>query len=270
MSMKTNIYENFEFFTFDSFEQSGLVKHCFTSRIGGTSKPPFDSMDLNIREKSYRNDIKSNFEILARALDTKLKNFTSSDQIHKDIIWNVKEKDKGKGILFPSDIEEVDGLITNQKYIALITYYADCVPLFILDPVKKAIGLSHAGWRGTVKGIGIKTLDKMKDEFDTDPADCLIGIGPSIGECCFEVGLDVVDEIRNKFDNWEKYCKIKSEDKYHVDLWNLNKDQFMGSGVKEENITISEMCTKCLGEKFYSYRRDGHPTGRMAAVMMLI
>ncbi|MCT4544191.1 MAG: peptidoglycan editing factor PgeF [Vallitalea sp.] len=266
-----NKINDLEYITIPAFENEGITNHCFSTRLGGVSKGIYESMNLGFGRGDLDENVKKNFEILCSSIDINYKDLVFSDQIHKDIIKIVTSKDKGKGILKESDIIGVDALITNESKVPLVTFYADCVPIFFLDPVKKVIALSHAGWRGTVKKIGAKTVNKMVSEFHSDANDILVAIAPSIGPCCFEVEEEVVLEFKNVFniDDQNKIINKKSEKKYNIDLWAANKLILLDAGINEKNITITDICTKCNKKELFSHRGSNGKRGSLAAIMEL-
>lgn len=164
-----------------------------------------------------------------------------------------------------NDIEDYDGLMTNCTEKLLVTCYADCVPLLFYDPVKNVIASVHSGWKGTIKRIGAEAVMKMKEVYGSDAADILVGIGPSIGPCCFEVGEDVYKEFELKL----PVGAFQDKGKFFVDLWNSNIEILLQAGVKRENIECKGICTCCHHEKYYSYRSGDKETGRFAAFIML-
>lgn len=260
---------NLVYYTIESFEKTDLVKHGFSTRLGGVSTGNLNSLNLGVKKKDTRENILNNYKIFTKSLGINIENLVLTHQVHKDNIMEVDEEDRGKGLTRETDIVDTDGFITNKRKVALVTFYADCVPLFFLDPVNKAIGLTHAGWKGTVSKIGQKTLKKMIKTYGTNPNDILIGIGPSIGKCCFEVGEEVIEVINEKFANAKDYFYKKDNGKFMLDLWALNKDQFIEMGVLEENITVGNICTKCNKDIFFSHRGDNKKTGSLAAIMEL-
>ena len=169
-----------------------------------------------------------------------------------------------------TDEKVFDALLTNKPGIPLITFYADCVPIYILDPINKAIGLVHSGWKSTILHIGVKTLRKMKDLYGTNPKECLAAIGPSIEKDCFEVGEGVAGAFKHVFTDCSNILFSKGNGKYNIDLWSCNIEMLINEGVKPRNITVSELCTKCNEELFFSYRRDIGNTGSLSAIMELI
>ena len=258
-----------KYLTIPAFEETGLVNHCFTTRLGGVSESQYRSLNLGLFRDDNRAKVLENYRRICEAIEVNYKDLVLSDQVHGDRIRVVIQEDKGKGITKKSDIIKVDGLVTNEPKVPLITFYADCVPLFFLDPIKKVIGVSHAGWRGTVKKIGVKTLLTMEKVFGCDASECLVGIGPSIGQCCYEVDEPVIDEFRKSFQCWSGFVKYKGEGKWDLDLWKANVYQLKEVGVKDDNITLSGLCTSCRNDLFYSYRKDKGKTGSLAAIIEL-
>ena len=257
------------YFTIQPFEETGLVDSCFTSRIGGISENPYSSLNLGTKTADGKENIGKNYDLLFSAINIPIENGVLSDQVHKDTIKRITIADRGKGIISDSDIFEVDGMITNERGIALVTLHADCVPIYILDPVRQAIGLVHAGWKGTVLRIAQKALIQMEHFFGTKPKDCLAAIGPSIGNCCYEVDETVIDKFNQNFTNLDRFVFFKEKNKYYLDLWEANKNQLEEMGVLQRNITTSNLCTQCNNHLFYSYRFEKGLTGRMAAILQL-
>jgi len=261
-----------KYFKCREFDNTNLVINAFTTRLGGVSKYPFDSLNLSYNVNDKENFVIENRKIISDTLGIDYKNLVSAQQVHKDVIAIVKKEDKGKGAFkYSNAIAESDALITNIPAIPLLMCYADCVPIFILDPVKKAIALIHSGRRGTELELTLKTLFKMKKIFETNPCFCLAAIFPSIGPCCYSI------KEGNKIDGY-----WLNEDKYNgeaiskqnrngrsLDLKKANYYQLIKAGVPGENIFINEICTADHPELFFSYRRDKGNTGRMAAIFML-
>lgn len=261
---------DFLYLTIPAFEQTGLVRHCFTTKLGGASPEPY-GMNLSITGKDAPENVLENYERVAYAIGSFPGNLTVSAQVHGTRILRVGVLDRGKGVILPREMEGIDGLVTNRSQVGLVTIHADCVPLFFLDPVRKAIGLAHAGWRGTVGKIGAKMLQRMQEDFGSDPADLLTAIGPSIGPCCFEVGQDVAEAFSEAFPVYrEKLIRpAKEKDKFYVDLWEANRLQMIEGGVLPEHITVTDVCTACHSDVFHSYRKTKSP-GRMAAILELV
>ena len=184
----TRYREEVPYLSFPVLEESGMVKHGFSTRYGGVSTGCYESMNLSFSRGDDKNLVQENYCRMAQTLQVDVKKMVTSWQSHTINVRNVTEEDLGKGIWRERDYRDVDGLITNIPGITLVTFYADCVPLYLLDPVHRAIGLSHSGWRGTVNRMGEKTLDAMSAAFGTRAEDVIACIGPSICKSCFEVG----------------------------------------------------------------------------------
>lgn len=267
---KENNMDGLVFYTIPAFEETGLVRHGFSSRLGGVSTGECTSLNLGFKRKDNPENVRENFNRFCKALDVLPEQMIFTDQVHKDNVWKVDKSHRGMGFERESTIRETDGLITNQPGLALVTFYADCVPLFFLDRVNKVIGLSHSGWRGTVAKIGRQTLMQMEAHYGSRPSDCLVGIGPSIGSCCFEVDQPVAEEFAKAYDGRQEEIIRPAGEKFHIDLWKANAIQLMECGVPKENITTAALCTCCKNDIFFSHRGEKGKTGSMAALLMLI
>lgn len=262
---------NLEYFVFDIFENTGIVKHAFTTKNGGVSKGCFESLNLGFNRGDSNENVVENYKILCNALSLDYKNIVFGKQIHKTEIKNITKQDCGNGILFPTKFVGFDGFITNEKNVIMVTFHADCVPLFFLDTITKTAALVHAGWRGTVNQIALKTVDKMINDYGASVENILCGIGPSIGVCCFQVGKEVREEYIKKLPFSSKFIFDDTEkEKYKIDLWGINKEMLIKKGLKSENIEIADICTKCSKNLFYSHRNSGTNRGTMIAIMTLI
>lgn len=258
-----------QYYIIPSFEQTGLVTHGFTTRIGGISTEPFNTLNLGLKTEDEQENILGNFKKISKAFNVPLEKMVLSDQVHDTKIRIVTEEDAGKGLVKPMDYKEIDGLLTDVKGLMLLTFYADCVPLFFLDKVKGVVGVAHAGWKGTVARIGEKMVNTMRDTYDSNPEDILVGIGPSIGACCYTVRKDVHDRFDENLSSIDEVLMKESIDIWKLDLWKANKKILEENGVLSRNITISGLCTSCYSHKFFSYRKDNGRTGRMTALIQL-
>lgn len=258
------------YLTFPLLEQFGFVRHAFSTRIGGVSQNEYASMNLNFGRGDPDENVRENFRRFCAAAGFDERTLVASSQDHHTVIRRVTREQYGVGIWKPKDIQSVDGLITNEPDVTLVTYYADCVPLFFLDPVKRAVGLAHAGWRGTVAKIGEKTLEAMNREFGTNPRDVFAAVGPSIGPCCFEVDTPVYEEFIKL--NELKPLEFITEDgngKYHIDLWEANRRILLNAGIPASHVQTAQLCTKCNADWLYSHRASGGKRGGLAAMICL-
>ena len=262
---------NLFYTTFPAFDRTGKVHHAFSTRRGGMSQGFYASMNLGFKRGDDAQTVMSNFQRMSQATGIYVGDMVFSDQVHGDRILYVDQQYRGSGILKQPMLEQVDGLITNKKHVALVTFHADCVPLFFLDPVRDVIGLAHAGWKGTLKKIGASMIRRMQEDFGSDPADVLVGIGPSIGPCCFEVGADVFKPFREAFPQQAggMILSAATEDKRYLDLWQANEAALLEAGVTAAHITVTDLCTKCHPDYYFSHRFMGNRRGTMAAFLEL-
>lgn len=264
--------EDLLYFTFLGIEKTGIVKHCFSSRIGGVSKGYLSSMNLSYMRGDEKECVDENYRRMAQVLGCRIEDIVCSDQTHTTNIRKVTAADKGKGIIKLRDYTDIDGLITNEPQVVLATFYADCVPLYIVDPVHRAIGLSHSGWRGTVNKMGAVTLQEMAKEYGTRPEDVFVAIGPSICQDCYEVSQDVADAFLAAFPNKrdEKELLYHTQgDKFQLNLWYANECVFRDAGVPAEHIEITDICTCCNPDILFSHRASKGMRGNLGAFMML-
>ncbi len=254
------------YYKIDSFEETGLVKHCFTTRYGGVSRNEYAQLNLRFHCSDDRENVLKNFEIICDEIGVDYKKLVLSKQVHEDIIYDVTAEDTGNGITKPNKLESADGLICAEPGIPLVTFYADCVPLLFLDKKERVIAMSHSGWKGTVKNIAAKTIYKMINDYNSKKENILCAIGPSICVDCFEVG----GEVAEIFADMKCGEVVKYRDKYHVDLQKTIKNQLLECGVENDSITDSGICTFENSELLFSHRKTNGKRGNMAAVMQLI
>lgn len=259
------------YLTFPALEETGMVDHSFSTRIGGVSEGKFSTMNFAFTTGDDPAHVLENYQRMAEVLGVEKERMALSWQTHTTNIRRVTEEDAGKGVVRERDYRDVDGLITDVPGITLVTFYADCVPLYLLDPVHRAIGLSHSGWRGTVNRMGRVTLDAMSQAFGTRPEDVTACIGPSICQDCFEVGGEVTEEFAKEFDEryHEELFYRKENGKYQLDLWRANQIVFEEAGVKKKNIHTTDICTHCNPERLFSHRTMGKERGNLAAFFVL-
>lgn len=259
------------YLTFPLFEKAG-IKHGFSTKLGGVSVGDCATMNLSFTRGDDEEAVLENHRRFAKAVGYPVENVVLSNQVHETKILRVDEKDCGKGVVRKSDIIGIDGLITNDKKVVLMTFFADCVPLFFYDPVKKAIGASHSGWRGSVKRIGEKTVRRMEEEFGSNPKDILAVIGPSICKDCYEVSEDVAAAFQKEFkeEQWQEILEEKPAHKYQLDLWRANEIILEEAGIPKEQIEVSGVCTCCHFDWLFSHRATGGRRGNLAGVITLM
>lgn len=253
------------YLVYPMLEQTGVVKHGFTTRLGGVSKGYCATMNISTTRGDDPRDVEENKRRLAEAIGVRPEDMTFTHQTHTVNVAVVEEEDRGKRFM------ETDGMVTNVPGICLVTFYADCVPLFLVDPVKKAIGLSHSGWRGTVGKMGKVTVQAMMREYGSRPEDIVAAIGPSICQDCYEVSEDVIDRFRDSFNEavWPKLFYRKENGKYQLDLWRANEEVFLETGIRRENLAVTNLCTHCNQEVLFSHRATGEKRGNLSAFLAL-
>lgn len=259
------------YFTFPVLENYRFVKHMFSSRLGGVSEGIYSSLNLGFKRGDNVENVYQNYKIVCSNIGINQDDLVFGQLTHNDNIRFVTSIDKGKGITKELDYTDIDGLITHEVNVPLVMTFADCVPIYFLDPVNKVVAIAHSGWRGTVKKIGEKVISDMIMRYNSNIDNIIIAIGPSIGGCCFEVGKEVYDEFCSMdclpLDNWVSKTKT---DKYFIDMWKVIENMFLKIGVKPQNITIADICTKCNSDIFFSHRATNGKRGSMAGIISLI
>ncbi len=256
--------------TFPKLEEIPTIRHGFTTREGGVSEGFLSSLNLSFGRGDRPEAVRENYHRIAKALGSSEEKFVLSRQEHTDYVRVITEEDAGKGLVKEMDYKGVDGLITNVKGLVLFTSHADCTPLYFVDPVHEAIGLAHSGWKGTVKGIGRVTLEKMKQEFGTRPEEVICAIGPSICQDCYEISEDVALQFKAAFPGEEEEILLdKKNGHYQLDLWKANELILEHAGVKKEQIALTDICTCCNPKRLFSHRASQGKRGNLAAFMML-
>ncbi len=267
-TMKLHENDGVHFLTYNRLSEIDFINHAFSTRLGGVSKGIFDSMNLSFEHDNFE-DVTENYKRFCKAAGFCFDTLVASSQDHHTFVRVCTKAECGIGITRKKDIKSVDALVTNEKGVTLVTYYADCTPLFFVDTKKKAIGLAHAGWRGTVGKIGAEVIKTMKENYDTDPSDLVCAIGPAISLCCYEVDKACADNFYALGLDDSKFVFKKDNGKYMVDLLETNRQILLSCGVKEDNIVLSDLCTKCNSHLLWSHRATNGKRGTMSAFMTL-
>lgn len=262
--------EEFPLLYYPLLEDFSFVKHGFTTREGGVSKDIFSTLNLSYSRGDDKEAVDENYRRVANTFGLSSSQIVCSDQTHTTNVYVVTKNDAGVGVTRPKEYTDIDGLITNQPGLLLATFYADCVPLFFVDPVHKAIGLSHSGWRGTVCRMGQKTLEKMAEEYGTNPKDVYAAIGPSICQECYEISEDVAVEFLKEFPLYKNEILIdKGNGKYQLDLWKTNEIVLKEAGILVDHIAVTNICTACNDKLLFSHRKSNGKRGNLGAFMMI-
>ena len=240
------------YLSFAIYENIPFIRHLFTTRAGGVSQGIYESLNLSFSRGDDAAAVFENYRRVAETLQTTPEAIVTSDQTHTTNVRYVGKEDQGKGIICQRDYTDVDGMITNEPGVVLATFYADCVPLYFVDPVHHAIGLSHSGWRGT------------------DPKDLLCAIGPSICQSCYEVSDDVAKAFMQAFpDHIPQILEDKKNGKYQLDLWKSNEIVMREAGVLKEHLAVTNICTCCNDKQLFSHRASKGKRGNLGAFLML-
>ncbi len=242
----------------------------FTTRIGGVSSGAYASLNMGLHVGDKKEDVLQNRKKIAASLGIDPGSFVAAEQVHGAETYVVTGQEEGAGALdYHDSIPGVDALITATAGLPLISFYADCVPLFFLDPVKRVVALAHAGWRGTVKKIARQTVLQMRESFSSDPADILVALGPSISRDFYEVNERVIVEFKGVFPGYKEFIVYRGKESYLLDLWQANMMVLEEAGIARDNILPANLCTYREDRYFYSYRREMGKTGRMASIIFL-
>ena len=239
--------------TFHKFFKSPQVLCVFSTRNGGVSSPPYDTMNLGLNTGDLRRDVLSNRRKFFESIKIKKSQIAFTDQIHSANVKNVSQSGVYKN---------TDAIITDRLNLFLAIQTADCFPIFAFHPKKKVVAAIHAGWRGVQKGIVENTMSHMKTTFNLDLSELLIVIGPGLQKECFEVEMDVYDLFDNKY-----VLKAHQKNKRLLNLASYLIDTLNSQGVRQENIYATGICTKCSDDNYFSFRRNGNNSGRMMGII---
>lgn len=269
MKFNHNLKDGLDLVQAEGFTDAGAV-HSFSTRQGGVSTGYLSSLNLGVGRGDSIENVRENCRRFCAAIGADHEKIVMSKQVHRDDIRICTMDDAGKGLYSERDYE-ADGLVTNVIGLPLMIFSADCIPALFYDPVKKVIGACHCGWRGTVMGIAAKTVRTMAEVYGCDPADIRAAIGPGISHCCFETHADVPDAVRAALGaDAEPFIDTLSNGKFLVDLKAINGFWMEKAGIKKGKIVISDDCTACHPDIYWSHRHTGNQRGSLAAVIQLV
>ena len=257
------------YITIPGLDDGVTLKAIFTTRFGGVSSPPYDTLNLSLQRDDNRENVIENYKRLSCETGIPLEHIVLTRQVHGDEISIIDKSHCGMGLVSEYKLGNSDGLIAADKNIALVTIHADCVPVYLYDPAKSVIALVHSGWRGTLLNIAAKAVKLMKDRYKCKAFDIVAGIGPHIRKCCFEVHNDVYDLFLKKFPDFD-FLFEASGGKYRIDLGGVITRTLTAEGLNGCNIHDIERCTVCEKELFFSHRGGHGKTGAGAAVLMMV
>jgi YfiH family protein len=269
MSFTTHTSQDLIWLTAPLLEGQSRIRHGFSTRTGGVSRPPFDTLNLALGRGDDPAAVEENYRRFCAVAGGDPARTVLSRQVHEDTVRLVTEADAGKGLRFPQDYT-ADALITNQPGLSLVVFSADCGILLLFDPKTGAIGAIHAGWRGCAAGIVAKTVRELERVFGARPADLLCAIGPCIGPCCFETDDDVPQAMTAALGDQAAPYLERRGPKWHVDLAGLNREWLLSAGVDPAHIELCGLCTACHPELFWSHRKMGNARGGQVAMITLL
>lgn len=256
-------------YTFPLLESIPFVRHGFSTRLGGVSQGIYSSMNLSFTRGDETQAVQDNFRLFCDAIGVSSDRVVVSAQEHHTNIYNATAADCGRGVWRERGYTDIDGLLTDEPDVVLCTQYADCVPLFFADPVRRVVGTSHSGWKGTVARIGAVTVERMCKDYGCRREDIVAAVGPSIGPCCFEVD-EPVFEAFHTMEEWDDSCaRVRPENKYTLNLWEINRRILLAAGIKEEHLDVTDLCTKCHPDVFWSHRVTGKERGSLAGFIAM-
>lgn len=241
-------------------DQPGLFHGIFT-RLGGVSAAPWATLNVGHTVGDTAEAVEENHRRICRALGISRQDIASGYQVHGIRVAHVSYQDRGR--VYP----QTDIMITAAPGVALMQRYADCLPIVLYDPVHRAIGLAHAGWRGTLAGVARKAVEAMQTAFGSHPSDLIAGLGPGIGPCCYQVGPEVAAAAQAAIPGWPSVLLSRRDGSWHLDLWEANRRLLAQAGVGR--IEIAGLCTACRTDEFYSHRAEQGRTGRFGVVIGL-
>ena len=270
VTMRLNNPDTVPYLTYNSLSEISFINHAFSTRLGGVSQGEFSSMNMAFNRGDDPDAVTENYRRICESAGFEFESLTASAQDHHTVVRAVTRENRGVGIYKPRDMESVDAIMTNETGVTLVTYYADCTPLFFVDTGNKAIALAHAGWRGTVGRIGEKVIKEMGERYGTKPENIVAAIGPAISVCCYEVDLPCAEHFLALKDlQTEKFVFPKQDGKFMIDLLETNRQILAAAGVRNENITVSDLCTNCNSDLLWSHRATKGHRGTMSAFLCL-
>jgi YfiH family protein len=261
--MERLTHHNITFYQFNSLRHLSGLKHAVFTRRGGVSPSPFDSLNVGATVGDAYSNVQANRKRMASVLGVQDAESRTAWQVHGKNVIVARQGDPPE-----SPPPKGDGLITSDPNVPLVMRFADCAPILFYDPVQRVIGMAHAGWRGTVEGVAPATVKAMQRTFDSNPENILCGIGPAIGPCCYEVGPEVIAEVRNAFSHPNGLIVPSvNGGRSHFDLWAANERALQEVGIR--HIEVAGLCTACQNYEFFSHRAEAGRTGRFGAMIVM-
>ena len=260
--MQRSTFGSLVYYQFGSLLPFPELSHGVFTRLGGHSRPPWHSLNTGHTVGDDPEAVDANHRLICEALGFCTEDIVSPHQVHGATVARVDAGDRGRVVY------DTDALITDAPGVVLMLRFADCTPIWLYDPIRRVVGLAHAGWRGTVAGTVRAAVEAMQSAFGSDPSDVLAGLGPSIGPCCYEVGADVAQGVREAFPRVAaQLLAPRANGKWHLDLWASNRHHLERAGVG--HVEVAGMCTACHTDEWFSHRAEQGRTGRIGALIGL-
>ncbi len=260
--------EGLVYFYAPEWDPDRISFHAFFGRHGGVSRAPYDSLNTSVSTGDDPECVKENIGRNARTLSRDVNQILTVRQVHSGTIVCLKQEDPVVDITTIRTIE-ADGLCTDRTDVVLSVRTADCLPIVCVDPVRPSVGIVHAGWRGTLKGVLTRCLEQMHRTFRSEPGRMRVLFGPGIGPCCFVVDQDVAERFLRKYNSHDTIVRPASNGKFTVDLYKANRASLLEAGIRSEHVVSEPLCTCCRKEMFFSARAHGVRTGRQMSVIGL-
>ena len=267
MSFEMHEQNNLQWLDSALLGQDG-IRHGFSTRQGGVSPAPMDSLNLATGRGDGDACLQENYRRFCAVVGTDMERMAMSKQVHEATVRLCTAEDAGKGLFRPRDYD-ADALITAEEGLSLVVFSADCGIILLHDPVRRCVGAIHAGWRGCAAGIVENTVRAMEEHFGSRPADIVAAIGPCIGQCCFETDDDVADAMLAALGEDARAYLERRGSKWHVDLAGLNRLWLLRAGLTPQNIDLCGLCTACRPDLFWSHRKMGNARGGQIAMIAL-
>ncbi len=268
-SLSAHNHNGVVYYSFPALDAVPFVRHGFSTRLGGVSTGVYESMNLSFTRGDDPVLVRENFRRFCRAVGVDSHDAVVSAQEHHTVVYNATAADCGRGVWRERGYTDIDGLLTDEPHVVLFTQYADCVPLFFVDPVKRVVGTAHAGWRGTAAKMGAVMVERMVADYGCRREQIVAAVGPSIGPCCFEVDEPVRLAFAEAMAFAKECTRQKGAGKSHIDLWEINRRTLLEAGVKAEHITVTDLCTRCHPDVFWSHRVTGPQRGSLAGCIAI-
>ena len=269
MEVTLRTCQSVPFYACGGFDPS-VCAHGFSTRLGGVSPAPWDSLNLGANRGDAPERVAENFRRFCSAAGADPAALVKNHQVHGDLVRPVTRRDVMSSSAEPG-VYEADGLITDEPGLCLTIFSADCIPVLLLDPVRRCAAAVHAGWRGTALGIAARAALRMREDYGCRPEHIRAAIGPGISPCCFLTRDDVPGALRDGLGSQAETCIRPAEDgRWHVDLKGANALWLRRAGLSPEHIALCPDCTACRTDRFWSHRVMGERRGGMAAIIQLL